>query len=206
MIRLSVRVSPVIAAFLVTQAGAQQATTPASFRFERPVVSRGAGPQRLAIDLPLVVGGAPFQVVSQGTTGASGETSPIAVDGLKDLRLFDAGGREISYLLVPNPPREPDWKPAVILPIAPVDTPTEKSSGFEADLGIAYMIDRFRVEGIAPPFLKRVRLEGSGDREHWTLLVEEGTVFDLPDEQLRQLELVVHAGVVPVSPFDMGRL
>ncbi len=55
--------------------------------------------------------------------------------------------------------------------------------------GEALLIDRFRVDGIAAPFLKRVRLEGSGDRARWTLLVDEGTVFDLPAEQLRQTEL-----------------
>ena len=39
------------------------------------------------------------------------------------------------------------------------------------------------------PFLKRLTLEGSGDREHWTLLSGEATLFDLPDEGLRQTEL-----------------
>src|SRR5262249_27971904 len=39
------------------------------------------------------------------------------------------------------------------------------------------------------PFLKRLTLEGSGDREHWTMLAAEGTLFDLPDDKLRQTEL-----------------
>jgi hypothetical protein len=51
------------------------------------------------------------------------------------------------------------------------------------------------VLGLPPGFLKRVVLEGSGDRSHWTLLAGEGTVFDLPDERLRQLELPFRAGM-----------
>ena len=38
--------------------------------------------------------------------------------------------------------------------------------------------------GIRAPFLKRFRLEGSGDRSRWTQLVAEGTAFSLPAEQL----------------------
>jgi len=70
-----------------------------------------------------------------------------------------------------------------------VDTDRLKTSGFEADLGEPALVDGLRVDGVSPPFLKRVRLEGSGDRERWTLLMDEGTIFDLPDEQLRLTEL-----------------
>ena len=51
-----------------------------------------------------------------------------------------------------------------------------------------------RVEGLPAPHLKRLTLEGSGDRERWTMLVAEGTLFDLPDEQLRQNTLGFAAG------------
>ena len=76
----------------------------------------------------------------------------------------------------------------------PVETPTPKTSGFEIDLGEPITIDRFRIDGLAPPFLKRVRLEGSGDRARWTLLVAEGTVFNLPEERLVQTELAFTPG------------
>jgi hypothetical protein len=62
------------------------------------------------------------------------------------------------------------------------------------DLGQMMNIDRFRIDGLAPQTLKRVRLEGSGDRARWTLLVEEGTVFNLPDERLLQMELAFAPG------------
>jgi hypothetical protein len=71
---------------------------------------------------------------------------------------------------------------------------TEKTSGFEADFQTAQSIDGIRVAGIRPPFLKRVVLEGSGDRERWTTLVAEGTLFDLPDEGLRQIDLDFPSG------------
>jgi hypothetical protein len=182
MIKPSVYVAPALAALLLAAASAQQAPAPPTFRFERPVTTDGSGPRRLAIDVPLLAGGKPFQT--------AGDLNDLRLaGGLADLRLFDAAGRELGYLLVPNPPDQPTWKSASILPIAPVDTPAEKSSGFEADFGEAITIDRFRVDGLPSPFLKRMRLEGSGDRARWTLLVAEGTVFDLPDERLRQTDL-----------------
>ncbi|HEY6212086.1 MAG TPA: DUF3999 family protein [Vicinamibacterales bacterium] len=161
-------------ALAVAVVRAQQ--TPA-FRVERPIIVDGAGPRRLAVDVPLLAGSAPFKT-----------------SALSDLRLYDANGREVGYLLVSNPPTAPRFKAAAILPIAPVDTDTVRTSGFEADLRDATLVDAIRLEGLPPPFLKRVRLEGSGDREHWTLLVDDGTIFDLPPEQLRLTELRFRPG------------
>src|SRR4051812_12937075 len=142
-----------------------------AFRFERPIVIDGAGPRRLAIDVPLLVGSAAGQ--------------PL----LRDLRIYDSAGAEVGYLLVGDPAAVPIYKAAAVLPIANVDTPATRTSGFEADLGELMTVDRLRVDGIGQPFLKRLTLEGSGDRQRWTLLVAEGTMFDLPDEKLVQTEL-----------------
>ncbi len=153
---------------------AQPTGAAAAFRIERPVVTRGSGPRRLAVDVPLLSG-----------------TNP----GLPDLRLFDGAGREVPYLLVANPPAAPAWATGTLLPVASVDTEKLKTSGFETDLGELRLIDRFRIT--MPPvasFLKRVRLEGSGDRQHWTLLVGEGTLFDLHEERLRNVELLFTPG------------
>jgi hypothetical protein len=179
--------------------GAQERPAPSvPFRFERPIVATAGGPHRLAIDVPLLVSGNPFHVLSAARAGAdrSGrDAAATASGGLTDLRLFDASGKEVAYLLVPHPSIEPDWRAAIdILPVAPVETENEKTSGFEADLGGPVMIDRFRIDGLSPPYLKRIRLEGSGDRARWTVLVGEGTVFDLPDSRLRQTELSFAAG------------
>lgn len=169
-------------ALLVAAPAAQQTPSETTFRYERPVQTGGSGPRRLAIDVPLLVGGSPFR--ADMASGA----------GLTDLRFFDANGQELQYLLVSNPPEQPVWRSAQTLSVAPVETPTLKTSGFEIDLGQPLLVDRFRVEGISAPFLKRVRLEGSGDRARWTLLVDEGTVFNLPAERLVQTELAFAPG------------
>jgi hypothetical protein len=186
---------------LVVLAVALDAQSPApnaAFRFERPIVAATAGPHRLAIDVALLAGASAFRVVSASPIVADRRDRDglaVASGGLADLRLFDASGREVAYLLVPNPTLEPTWRAAIaILPVAPVETEQNKTSGFEADLGGLFMIDRLRIDGLSPPYLKRVRLEGSGDRSRWTVLVGEGTVFDLPDARLRQTELSFAAG------------
>jgi hypothetical protein len=158
---------------------AQQAPAPPAFRFERSIVAEGAGPRRLPVDMPLLVGAAPFRPGS---------------DGLRDLRIYDSNGREVGYLLVSDPPGDVAYKPADVLPVASVDTKDNKTSGFEADASAIQRVDRFRIEGLRPPFLKRIKLEASGDRQRWTLLVDQGTVFDLPDERLRLVELRFTAG------------
>jgi len=133
-------------------------------RFERPIITDGAGPRRLAIDVPLLAGAEP---------------------GLRDLRVFERNGTPVPYLLLQAPPRQPEWNTGTLLPLAT----TEKTSGFEVDFRSANTIDAVRVGGLPAPFLKRLTLEGSGDRERWTLLSGEGTLFDLPEEGLRQTEL-----------------
>ena len=111
-----------------------------------------------------------------------------AQNDLRDLRLLDAQQREVGYLLV-TPDAQPRWTSGRTLPIAP----TRRTSGFEADLGRAATIDRVRLDGIAAPFLKRVTVEGSGDRARWTLLAD-ATVFDLPEQELRRTEIDVAPG------------
>ena len=163
----------------------------ASFRCERPAVLHEPGPQSLAVDMPLLVGSAPFRVETwPGPTGAPPRR--VARGGLRDLRLYDSLGREVPYLLVEPPASEPEWRRAgTLLPVPE----TKKTSGFEADLGAATTVDRLRVEGLPAPFLKRLALDGSGDRARWSRLAPEATLFDLPDSQLRQLELSFPAGV-----------
>lgn len=165
---------------LVAAPAAQQTPATAQFRYERPIQTGGAGPRRLAVDVPLLTGSQPFY--------------PAPGNGLSDLRLFDSSGQEIQHLLVSNAAEQPVWRSALTLPVASVETATVKTSGYEVDFGQALLIDRFRIEGLRAPVLKRVRLEGSGDRARWTLLVDEGTIFDLPEERLVQTELAFTPG------------
>ena len=165
-----------------------------SFKFDRPIVSGGAGPRRLTIDVPLLVGSAPFRVAARTVDRHTGEPVILLADGLRDLRFYDSNGAEIGYLFVGPTRPEPEYFASMILAVAPTEDAQQRTSGFEADLGLPAVVDRFRVEGLPPPFVKRVRLEGSGDREHWTLLVGEGTLFDLPDDRMRQIELRFRPG------------
>src|SRR5687767_586248 len=104
---MSAHLTRLIAIVLLTAAVAAQ-NAPPRFRFERPVRPASAGPNRLAVDVPLLTG-----------------------SRLADLRLFDAGGREVAYLLVRPPSPVAVWASGAILPVAS----TEKTSGFEVDLG-----------------------------------------------------------------------
>ncbi|MBI4237029.1 MAG: DUF3999 family protein [Deltaproteobacteria bacterium] len=138
-------------------------------RYERPLQIEHAGPQKIAVDVPLLSG---------------------AAVGLRDVRFYDAAGAEVQYLVIPPSVPRSEWRAAPALPIAA----TKEQSGFELDLGDLVFVNALRIEGIAAPFLKRCRLEGSGDRAHWTLLVEEQSLFDLPAEQLQLLTLEFPAG------------
>ena len=74
---------------------------------------------------------------------------------------------------------EPTWRDGRILGVSPA----KDTSGFEVDLGDVSTLDRLDIQGLPERFLKRVRLEGSGDRVHWTLLVAERTLFNLSSDE-----------------------
>ena len=171
---MSSRALTILSVLGVVAWAAIAAQTPGGFRVERPIVTMGTGPYRLAVDVPLLAG---------------------ATEGATDLRLFDASNREVPFLFVRPAQATATWQRGALLAIAPEGTATRKTSGFEVDLGEAARVDRLRVRGLPPGFLKRVVLEGSGDRSRWTLLAGEGTLFDLPDAQLQQLELPFAPGM-----------
>jgi Protein of unknown function (DUF3999) len=153
-------------------------------RVERQVHPGGQGPNRLLLDAWTVAAGRPFAVRPLPGLDLNLPES-IAEGGLGDLRLFDRSGREVPYLLVPPPARDAKWTTGAVLPLLQ----TRTTSGFELALDQATNVNRLRIDGLPAPFLKRATLEGSGDREHWTLLTDQATVFDLPDQRLKQLEI-----------------
>ena len=148
-----------------TQSGGKNA-----FRFSRTFEVTQPGPQRLAIDLELLAG-----------------TQPT----LSDLRLFDANSTEVAYLIVPQLQSEPQWRDAQALARIVAD---KGSSGFEADLGKLLDIDQIGIRGLPPPILKRVRVEASGDRRRYTLLADDETLFDLPEEGLSRMTVSLPQG------------
>ncbi len=169
----------------------QAAQPPYTPRFERPVVTSGSGAHRLGPDVVLLSGASPFARVR--TAGAGQAVRAVAYGGLADLRLMTRDGREIGYLLVYEDPVD-RWMAGDVIPISPVETAAKKTSGFELDLGTARALDAIRVEGVPAPFLKPLVLEGSGDRERWSVLAAEATLFDLPAEKLQQLSVAFPAG------------
>jgi Protein of unknown function (DUF3999) len=177
----------IVAIVALTAGLSAQEPRPPRFRVERPIAVDRPGPARLAVDLPLLSG--------------------AGVPTLADLRLFGPGDAAVPYLLLSPPSGAPEWIRGRVLPLVP----TEKTSGYEVDLGTASPVDAMRVDDLRAPFLKRLILEGSGDREHWTMLAGEGTLFDLPDERLRQTEVAFAAGVfrylrVTWNDTNSGRL
>lgn len=132
-------------------------------RYERPIHVTTAGPQRLDVDLSMLAGTGP---------------------GFADLRIGDPSGREVPYLIVQPRPGDAEWIETGIAPIAR----TKKTSGLEADAGRLVVMDGVRLEGITAPYLKRARIEGSGDRSRWILLAD-ATVFDLPPQRLKRNEV-----------------
>lgn len=151
-------------------------------------VTPAPGANRLEPDAALLSGAAPLRY---SVTEHGGRPAYRLTGGLEDFRLRDADGKEHPYLLVAPRTREPQWRAASTRPIAA----TKTSSGFEADLGSAVDSDRLRIDGIASPFMKRLRVEGSGDRTRWTVLSAEATIFDLPEQQLKNIEVSFDAGV-----------
>ena len=160
--------------FLLAFLPAAAAAPAPRFLHERTVTPAGSGPNRSNVDVALLAGAAPLRYAGGKLTG-----------GLDDLRLYDASGGEVAYLLIaPATPSE-RWQDGTVLPVPA----TEETSGFELDLGKPLLIDRLRIRDLPPPFLKRMHLEGSGDRQRWTVLIDDGTLFDLPEERLQRTEV-----------------
>jgi hypothetical protein len=137
---------------------------------QREVIPSGAGPNRLDLDV---------------------ESVAATALGIRTLRLHDASGAEVAWLAIPSVPGPEHWSQArSMLAIRE----TKESSGFEADFGEMAEISAMNLEGLATPLLKRFRLEGSGDRLHWSVLVAEGTLFDLPEDELRRTRVELEPG------------
>jgi hypothetical protein len=100
MIARSMRYASLVIVLSTVAPSAQQPATPPAFRFERPIVTGGAGPRRLQVDIPLLVGSAA---------------------GLRDLRIFDASGAEVEYLTVVD--SKP--APALMTPLVVERRPSE---------------------------------------------------------------------------------
>jgi hypothetical protein len=167
----------VIAALILLAGGTAASAQPASpdtFRHERAVTVSAPGPQRLDLDVTMLAGTQAVRSVEQAEPRRR-----VVPQGPPDLRLYTEAGVEVPYLFMAPPPGISRTIHGTLLPVAA----TKTTSGFEVDLReLVPSLDGLALDGLRPPFLKRYRLEGSGDRVRWTLLVREGTAFDLPNE------------------------
>jgi hypothetical protein len=136
--------------------------------FTALVVPSGTGPQHLTVDPDLLI--------------ASADGS------LTDLRLRDASGKELPYVIVPPPATEGTWAPVRFVKAPPSKT----ASGFVVDFGKLTKVTRMRLVGLPAPFMKRCQVIAGQDGVHWQFMVPEGTLFDLPEQhlQLAELELI----------------
>jgi hypothetical protein len=159
---------------------AAQTPPPSGAQFERPIKIDRPGPQKVEVDLPLLAAS------RQRTAGTARTVEPP----LAGLRLISSSGDEIPYLVFDQPDVGPPWIAGAVLAIPE----TKRSSGFEVDLGASYRVDGLQIDGLPAPFLKRLRLEGSGDRQRWTVLLGDATVFDLPNERVRLTTLTFLPG------------
>lgn len=183
------RVSRVVATVVAVAGGI--ATPQAQDRaqpFQRAVVVTGAGPHRLDADVALVAGAARGRVAPLAGVTAGVEQ---VLGGLGDLRLVDADGREVPYLLMP--PRSDVAPRAAAAQVVRIPA-TKTTSGFEIALDSAVPVAALDVSGLPAPFMKRVRVEGSVDRAHWVELAAAVTIFDLPGEGLRQTVVPLPSG------------
>src|SRR5207253_1037577 len=110
----------------------------AGFSKERTVVPGRSGPNRLALDVPILAGAQPLRYESGSGAGLQ------FLGGLADLRMFDASGREVGYLLIAPPAPAERWQDGRLLPIQA----TKEESGFEVDLRRRVRIDRIRIAGL----------------------------------------------------------
>jgi hypothetical protein len=158
---------------------------PKRFLHERTLNPGAAGPNRLLPDAALLAGADAQWQLLRRTTGSEREPMILAAGGLKDLRIYDASNREVPYLLISPAAPESKWMYGAVSPLAAA----KKTSGFRIDLGRPRLADRVRLEGIQPPFVKRCVLDAGNDGDGWTRLREEATIFDLPAEKMRSVEI-----------------
>jgi hypothetical protein len=137
------------------------------------------------VDAALLAGGSPFGQFARQAGSSEQEPMILATGGLKDFRILDSSNQEVPYLMILPPVPESKWTEGQPTPLAW----TKKTSGFQVDLGRPLLIDRLRLGGLPAPLVKRCFVEASNDAGSWKLLRPDATVFDLPSEKLRSLEI-----------------
>jgi len=136
------------------------------------------------VALALAVAAGPGFEIVPGGAGRNWLDVPAALlsasarGDLADLRLRDAQGREVPYLLVTPPGPAPRWVQAAR--VRPIPVQKGKESGAEIDLGAARDVAALRLDvPSAASFIRALRVEGSVDGARWTTLVPAASIYAL---------------------------
>ena len=116
------------------------------------------------------------------TTGLVKISLPVeTIDGarsaLEDLRLYDAAGNEVPYVIerpTPVPKVEQEAKSLQV-------SISGNTTVMTLETGVAQPLDAVRLESPATDFIKAVRIENSDDGEHWQVSAQGQPIFRQPD-------------------------
>jgi hypothetical protein len=135
-----------------------------------------------------------FEVTQPGLVKLSlpTETLNAARPGLEDLRILDATGREVPFL-IERPSRS-----------AAVEHGTKKfdvnlagqATVISIETGVAQPVEAVTLETPASGFIKALKVEGSRDRESWQMLSDGQPIFRQPNGA-SQLRVTTPEGVWP---------
>lgn len=98
--------------------------------------------------------------------------------GLQDLRLVDAGGREVPYVVDVDVPRATERRRSGRLVEAQQER--KRASTWVVDFGVSAPFDRLELDIAGQNFSKRVDLETSDEGVAWTRVDAPAWVFDRP--------------------------
>lgn len=159
-------------ALLLPAAGgrAQTAAVAAPTTPDAVDASRAAWPQRRAVELPA------GDARALAALDLPPELWTHAQSDLRDLRLIDAEGREVPYVLDRQEQREAgrEWTGTLI----DARREAKTSSLWTVDLGQARRFDQLTLEIPGQGFAKRLRVEASDDARTWRLVRDDAGVFE----------------------------
>ncbi len=136
------------------------------------------------------------------------ETLDVARPALEDLRLYDAAGNEVPYLIERPMPVE---KVAQAVKAFQVSL-NASTTVITVETGLAQALDSITLETPAMDFIKAVRVESSEDGNRWQILAQGQPIFrqpdgashlqiSLPPTSSKWLRLTVDDGRSPPVPF-----
>ena len=157
------------------------------FAFERPIDRGGPGPRRLAVDVPLLVGGGRSRVFDVRPATATTLVARRRPERPAAVRRVRPG---VPYLLV-HGRQEPGWQPRPILPVAGRH---ERRSQRVRSRPRRAGRDRSLADRRAfrRRFSNACASKAAATARTGRCSSAKGTLFDLPDERLRQTELSLH--------------